>query len=213
MEYMAGYYRQQEESTALLLQHYICQDVPLCLGCICGGESSEAGIKGGNITRRILERFRSVSMLKAVRRPEKFLTEMGQGFDELLDNGCDNEAFWISGILCVEDKFLMYSAGDVKNSLCNMGFGRPKLHEIKVTPETGNARLQIQKGKMETNIGILLASDSFYRQISQDELENCLAVESIISPVQAQKRIRELGRAAERRGGRDMAAILLEVRP
>ncbi len=66
---------------------------------------------------------------------------------------------------------------------------------------------------METNIGILLASDSFYRQISQDELENCLAVKSIISPVQAQKRIRELGRAAERRGGRDMAAILLEVRP
>lgn len=212
MEYMAGYYRQQEESTALLLQHYIYQGIPLCLGCICGGGDSEAGMRGGRITRQLLEGFRRVSMPKAVRRPEKFLTEMERRFMQICEDDLAANAFWLSGILCVENKFLIYSVGNVKNSLCNIGFGRPKLHEVKGTAGTGNARMQVQRGTMEAGIGILLASDSFYRQLSQDELEKCLDVKSIKDPIQTQKRIQELGCAAEMRGGRDMAAILLEVR-
>ena len=73
-------------------------------------------------------------------------------------------------------------------------------------------RLWIQRGAMEAGIGILIASDSFYKSIPQEDMQECLAVKDIRDPGQAQRRLLELGRAAERNGGRGMAAVLVEVR-
>ena len=69
-----------------------------------------------------------------------------------------------------------------------------------------------QRGSMEAGIGILLASGSLYESVSWDNIRMCLAVKEIRDSDQTRRRLRELGRAAESRGGRDLAALLLEVR-
>ncbi len=86
------------------------------------------------------------------------------------------------------------------------------LHEIGERERTGEQPLQLQRGCMEPGIGILLASDSFCENIPQESLLNCLAVKDIHDSRQTHKRVQELGSAAERQGGSNMAALLLEVR-
>lgn len=207
MKFMAGYYRQGAESVSLLLQHYSCEDIPVCLGCICGGDSPGAGIEGGAFTGQLLREFRRLSLWKAVQRPEKFLRKMERAVYRCRENRSAPYDFRMAGILCVGENFFIFSEGGMKILLCNTGFGRPALREIIAAEQ-----MLLQWGCMEPEIGILLASESFCENIPPESLLNCLAVKDINDSRQTQKRVQELGRAAERRGGRNMAALLLEVR-
>lgn len=211
MEFMAGYYRQKEDSTALLLQQYICHGVPLCLGCICGGEGREAGMAGGVFTGRLLEEFRGSSLLKAAGTRVKFMRRIEQHAYRCWERCGTSEDFWTAGILCAGEEFLLFSGGQVKIILCNTGFGRPALREIGGEGVT-ERKMWSRHGSMETGIGILLASESLYENIPWEDLQSCLAVKDIKDSGQTRKRVRELGSAAERRGGKGMAALLLEVR-
>lgn len=211
MEYMAGYYRQREDSVALLLQHYVCGEVPICLGCICGGDSHRAGTAGGLFTGLLLREFRRLSLWKAVQRPEKSLKKMEGAIYKCRENCSAPHDFWTAGILCVGESFLLFSEGRTEIVLCNTGFGRPSLHGIGEA-DREEEQLQFQRGSMEPGIGILLASESFCGNIPSENLLNCLSVKDIRDPRQTQKRVQELGCAAEKRGGRNMAALLLEIR-
>jgi len=212
MEFMSGYYRQKGDSGAVLLQQYVCRGVPVCLGCICGGESREAGMAGGWFTGQLLEEFRGFRMTKAVGNPEKFMRRMERKLYKCRESCEDFPDFQTAGILCTGESFLLFFGGKVNVVLCNTGFGRPAVHEMKGEESERGPWMQLQRGSMEAGIGILLASESFYRNILQEEMQSCLSVKEIHDSRQTQKRIQELGRAAERRGGRGMAALLLEVR-
>lgn len=212
MEFMTGYYRQKEDSTALLLQQYVCRGVPVCLGCVCGGESREAGIAGGSLTGRILEEFRKLSLLRAVKKQPECLKKMERQLYKCWESCVVPQDFWIAGLLCIGEGFLLFFEGAVKIALCNTGFGRPALHEIGGSDDAEGAGLQLQQGSMEDGIGILLASESFYGNIPREDMQSCLWVKDINDAGQTQRRLQELGRMAERRGGRQMGALLLEVR-
>lgn len=228
MEFMSGYYRQREDSTALLLQQYVCRGVPVCLGCICGGEGRGAGMAGGLFTGLLLKEFRGTSLSKAVGKPSGFLEGVEKWLYRCRESCVVPAGFWTAGILCIGEDFLLFSEGGAKIILCNMGFGRPSLHEIGEndaerrmrgpvgSPEAvGNdaeRRMRVQRGSMEAGIGLLLASESFYRSIPRADMQNCLWVKEINDSRQTQKRICELGGMAEKRGGRGMGALLLEVR-
>lgn len=211
MEFMAGYYRQQEDSVALLLQHYVCGGVPVCLGCICGGDSPGAGAAGGLFTGLLLREFRRFSLWKAVREPEKSLGKMERAVHKCREKCPAPLDFWTAGIFCMGERLLLFSEGRTRILLCNTSFGRPALRGLGEMDGEGR-QLQLKRGSMEPGIGILLASDSFCGNIPQESLAACLAVKDIRAPGQTRKRVQELGSAAERRGGRNMAALLLEVR-
>lgn len=252
MELMTGYYRQKEDSTALLLQQYVCRGVPVCLGCICGGEGREAGIAGGLFTGGLLEEFRRFRLLKAVEKREKFLGRMERRLYESRERCEAFGDFWTAGILCIGERFLLFSEGAARIVLCNAGFGRPAMQEIMgggIMGGSGTGRgamgeggmgrgdirgggmgrgamgggnigrdgrerrqLQTKWGSMEMEIGILLASESFFGAVPREDMQNCLWVKNIRDPRQTQKRVQELGRAARRRNDREMGALLLEVR-
>lgn len=232
MELMTGYYRQKEDSTALLLQQYVCRGVPVCLGCICGGEGREAGIAGGLFTGGLLEEFRGFRLLKAVEKREKFLGRMERQLYESRKRCGASGDFWAAGILCIGERFLLFSEGAARIVLCNAGFGRPALQEIMGgdimggsgmgTEATGGdnmgrdggerRQLQTKWGSMEMEIGILLASESLFGAVPREDMQNCLWVKNIRDSRQTQKRVQELGRAARRRNDREMGALLLEVR-
>ena len=273
MELMTGYYRQKEDSTALLLQQYVCRGVPVCLGCICGGEGREAGIAGGLFTGGLLEEFRRFRLLKAVEKREKFLGKMERQLYESRERCGAFGDFWTAGILCIGERFLLFSEGAARIVLCNAGFGRPAMQEImgggimggsgagrsdmgeggmgrgamgeggmggsdmgrgamrgggmggsgdmeRDTMGGGNIgrdgrerrQLQTKWGSMEMEIGILLASESFFGAVPREDMQNCLWVKNIRDSRQTQKRVQELGRAVRRRNDREMGALLLEVR-
>ncbi|MCM1303715.1 MAG: hypothetical protein NC305_09090 [Lachnospiraceae bacterium] len=210
MEFMSGYYRQKEDSTALLLQQYVCHGVPVCLGCVCGGKDSAAGMAGGLFTGLLLRAFRGADLSQAVEKPSRFLKKMEKRIYRCRAD-CDvPTAFWMAGILCAGESFLLFAEGKVKISLCNIGFGRPSLHEIRAGD--GERRMRMLRGSMEPGIGILLASENFYDHIPRSDMQDCLSVKDINDSGQTRKRIRELGEMAEQRGGRGMGALLLEVR-
>jgi len=211
MEFMTGYYRQKEDSTALLLQQYVCRGVPVCLGCICGGENREAGMAAGLFTGRLLEDVRGLDLSRVVKKQAKFMKRTEKQVYKYWESHGASADFWAAGILCIGERFLLFSGGAVKIALCNTGFGRPALCEIRGEGET-DRQLWFRRGSMETGIGILLASESFYGNIPRENLQSCLAVKDIHDSGQTRKRVLELGRAAEGRGGRGMAALLLEVR-
>ncbi len=209
MEYMAGCYRQREGSGSLLLQHYICGGVPVFLGCVCGGDDPGAGMAGGIFTGRLLGEFRSFRLGRAVKRPEKYLEKMEEAVYRHRESSFLRDGFYAVGILCIGEVFLSFSQDGAKIILCNTGFGRPVLSEIGAEDGTG---LHFWRGTMESGIGILLAPDGFCKNIPMEDMAHCLDVKAIRDSGQAQKRVRELGCMAERRGGRNMAALLLEVR-
>lgn len=209
MEFMTGYYRQKEDSTALLLQQYVCHGVPVCLGCICGGEGRGAGIAGGLFTGRILGEFRRTSLLWAVKRRQECLRRMERQLYRCRKSITAPPDFWTAGILAVGEEFLLFHEGAVRIALCNTGFGRPALQEIGGNDPLRGMGLQLQRGSMETGIGVLLASESFYGHIPGEDMRSCLWVKDIRKPGQTQKRLQELGRMAERQGGRQMGALLL----
>ena len=211
MELMSGFYRQNEDSLSLLLQQYLCGEVPVCLGCICGGAMSEAGVKGGQITGWLFKEFRELSLYKAVEKPEKIFEKMKRKLDRYWTNCCVLQDFWTAGVLCIGNVFLLFYKGAVQVHLYNTYFGRSALQRIGGGCSE-SSELQFHIGSMEANIGILLASESFCMQFSGEELRNCLAVKDIKDPMQVQKRIRELGNSAEKKGGRNMAALLFEIR-
>lgn len=212
MEFMTGYYRQKEDSTALLLQQYVCRGVPVCFGCVCGGESLEAGITGGSFTGKLLEEFRKLNLPREVKRQPECLKKMERQLYQCRESCAVPPDFWTAGILCMGEEVLLFYEGAVRIALCNTGFGRPALQEIGRNDRTQETELQLQRGSMEVGIGILLASESFYEKIPGEDMGSCLWVKDISNPRQAQKRLQELGRQAQRQGGRQMGALFLEVR-
>ena len=212
MELMSGFYRQNEDSLSLLLQQYVCDGVPVCLGCVCGGEMSDAGIKGGLITGWLLRQFRGLNLCEVIEKPQKFIGRFERELNTCWDRHSVLQNFWTVGILCIGYEFLIFYEGAVQLWLCNTYLGRPDLQRIGVDDRTETHELRFHRGIMESDIGILLASESFCRQLSTKELSSCLAVKAIKDSTQTQKRIRELGSLAEKKGGRNMAALLLEIR-
>lgn len=212
MELMSGYYRQNDDSLSLLLQQYVCGGVPICLGCICGGEKREAGIRGGSITGWLLKGFRRMHLCKVVRKPDTFLKKLERNLKIYWEEYCASQDFWTAGIMCIGSDFLLFYRGAVRLFLCNTYFGHPSLQLIGENEQSESEELRFRRGRMESDIGILLASESFCQKLSMGELRNCLAVQDITDASQTQKRIKELGSAAEKKGSRNMAALLLEIR-
>ena len=232
MEYMTGYYRQQKEVLSLLLQQYICCDISVCFGCICGGTGESAGRLGGEVTGWLLQEFRRMKLRRAIADPERESDKLRIKFQKMLSSCTVNQDFWIAGIFCIGGSFLLFYEGRIRLYLCNTGFGQPVLQRMDVSAvrtkeksdgikshavgkryvDAAAGSLQFQWGRMEKNIGVLLASEDFCRYLSAQELKSCLAVQDIQTSVQTVKRVQELGRAAENRGAAYGAAILLEVR-
>ncbi len=108
------------------------------------------------------------------------------------------------GLLCVNNRFWMFYRGKIKIYLVNDRFGRA---HCKCMTETNQAEWTFMSGEMESNIGLLLATEDFGKKISKQQMEACLIIKEIAK--KGKQRLRELGEAAERQGGKHMGAVLL----
>lgn len=240
--FSSSYWQAGENASALILQQCLCGDTPILFACVCGGQTESEGRACGYFSRRLLEWFRSMRFSRAVGNPDAFLKKQEVKLKRLLQQ-VDNEveqaglalgevAFdkmeslpkrnavslpgrnaggkpvSLSGILCIGQEFLLFGRGNTGITLLNRCMGNPHVENMP-----RRDILSLQLGVMEPDVGVLLATKPFTDSIPREALQEGLFVEEVVTERQTEKHLRELGRAGEENGGKNMAAVLFYIRP
>ncbi len=227
MDFVSAYYWQQGENiSALLLQQCRLRDKTAFFACVWEGRGKRAGMAGRCLAERFLAWFRGFRLSRAVKSPERFLERhagelealvreadedfMKAGAARLAGEGVSGTVALASfaGIFCLEEHFILFGRGSAGIRLLNHGIGKTCVGN----PIGYGEELRIRQGVLEPGIGLLLATDSFYRNVEEDAMREGLSVEEVLNGIQTEKHLRELGRAAEKAGGGNMAAVLLYAR-
>lgn len=218
----ATFWQAGENHSALLFQHYCYQDIAACLLVLCEGKSEARGRAGAYLTGQLLRWFRRLPFGRLARNPEKAVRILGNKSKRLLgrldkeleDGGliCPEESLPVSGILCVDDRFFLFFRGGQKIFLLNRSFGRGSIRCLSDglrTDEGQACAVTVRQGILQQDVGILLATESFCRSLTESEIRECLYVDELWGEEQIRRRLSELGRRGESLGNKDMAAGIL----
>ena len=221
--FTSHYYQQGRNYSTLLLQQYQYRHMPICLICLSHGENESQGKAGAYFTGRLLQWFRGQSLGRLVKSPENRLLTLQDQLRELIECtdaelkncsfGSAEKNMDLAGILCVGEDFLLFFRGQQKICLLNRSFGRSHIRcfSEEMTDDIGCA-LVLRQGILQRDVGLLLATESFCGHMAEQELRECLHVETVLSEEQAERHLRELAGRGERQNGRNMSAALLLTR-
>lgn len=190
------------------------------------------------MTERLLEWFRGLSLKRLVRRPEKALREVQAGLSNVILEADDDlrtagtepavinagetgsaaafaeesrsavaGAAALAGVFCVGEEFFCFSRGEQRIYFMNTGFGRAHIRCLGAEGDD----LFFQRGILQQDIGLLFAVGSFWEHITEQMIKEGLFVQEIVTEEQMRKHLRELGAEAQRRGGKDMAAVFVRT--
>lgn len=223
--------------TSLVLQQLVYRKgrVPVLFACIRTEESLSHEKNSAYFAEQLLAWFRERQqwLVRCVGK-ETVAKEMGaaaNGLDEVENELCHKIAqideeiaiynrmqqkamqeIGLAGLFCIGNRFWLFSRGNVGVYLLNRRFERTNcmcLSRECLQGEGMQGKVELLSGLMEADIGLLLATGDFIANMTRQELQECLAVKELKIQEQANRRLQELGRAAERRGGHHMGAILL----
>ena len=221
----AAYWQAFQNHSALLLQQYQCQCIPICLFALCPGQNESQGKAGAYLTGQLLQWFRGQPFKRLARNPDKYFPALEQDLEHLLGQLSGDlisgglaphlQSFPISGIFCVDDHFLLFSCGGQKIYSLNKNLGHG--HVQCITDPVQNEKeaadsLYIRQGILQRKVGLLFATDTFCRQLTEQDIRECLYVDELCGEDQMRRHLWELGRRGEALGGRDMAAGMLLTR-
>lgn len=221
--FTSHYYQQGRNYSTLLLQQYQYRHMPIGLICLCYGENESQGKAGAYFTSRLLQWFRGQSLGRLVKSPENRLLILQDQLRELVEctdaelKNCslssEEKNMDLVGILCVGEDFLLFFRGHQKIYLLNRCFGHGHIRCFSEETEKDiGCALVLRQGILQQDVGILLAAESFCGHMTEQELKECLHVETVLSEEQAERHLRELAERGERQAGRNMAAALLLAR-
>lgn len=194
MEHVTACYWQKEAVPGLFLRmqqrKYRGRETSVVLACI-----SDNGAQARELQDKMEEDLHGAEIRKC---REELLQEK---WTEYLAEQPENSN--CAGILCVENRFLLFSRGRMR--ICGFfhRFGRT---DWRVWKE------QCIVGEVEPGTAILLTDNAFLN-LCEEELAACLRPGSIGRDAltdrakRAQKRLEELGRKAEQQGGEHMGAV------
>ena len=213
-----------------------------CLGGGRGAERAGAYLTGRMLQwqRNLPWREMACQPERWLARLEKeLLSLMDEIHSELLGsrvNGNWEGNIDVAGFLGVGEHVLLFSRGLVEIYLLNMGFGRGHAHKITPDCDKGHpkmpghpkeihhvkqgtdeemqnqGKLYLQRGMLEHNAGLLLATESFGRTATGENGSGCLSVGEVWTQEQAKRRLEELGSCGAAMGETDMGAVLLYLR-
>ena len=112
-----------------------------------------------------------------------------------------------AGIFCVGEQVCLFYRGEQGIYLANTGFGRPHIKRLSEHSE----RLGMEWGQLQPGTGLLLGTKDFCRELPETVLKEALWVRETERQEQVERHMGELGREAERRGGRNLGAVLVRV--
>lgn len=212
MKYLTAYYKRQgEHGCSLLLQHYLCGQVPVCFAALCTSEGGRCGEVCREATARLMGWCRSVPWHSAAKKTDLWLRHREKELEEKL--GCsgeegpygdglpgDGEAVRTTLLLGVGEEISVLGGGQ-NVRLLSTSFGRGRVRKLP-----GQFR-----GSLEAGAGILLATDGFLRSVEEDKMAEALHLPEIRTEEQAERRLKEL-MVHDRAGAGPSAAILLAGR-
>lgn len=206
----------------MLLQQYQYRHSQIVFACICTKENIDGGEGDGRaeayMTERLLTWFRGLNLKSLVKKRErkadavsKELTAVVMAADrELEESGtAGDRKVGLAGILCVDDIFIMAYRGTPAVYLINTAFGRVRLSRLNEEGEKG--RLTVKMGIVEPDVGLLLATEGFCRHVTEGMIKEGLFVREIVTEEQLEKRLAELGKEGETRGGSGIGAVALQT--
>lgn len=219
------YWQAVQNHSALLLQQYQYRHTPICLAAVCDGCDEAQGKAGAYLTGHLLQWFRGLSFKQLARNPNSCLLSLKSSLQDIvqrLDNdlvSCGHMAgetsLSLSGILCADDQFLIFTRGKQHIYLLNKGFGRSRMQDLSeelTGVQSFSSDLILSQGILQRDVGLLFGTGTFHAMLTDNEICECLYVDELYRPEQANRHLRELGHRAEAQGGRDMAAALLLTR-
>lgn len=217
-----SYFQPAINHSALLLQHYTIDTIPLCFACICPAEDPVKGRAAAYLTEQLLHWFRNLPWRKFVKDPEKHLlrTEtklqrvMERTMKELTSSNIlfPEEQLSFAGIFCVDEHFLLFCHGTPQIYLLNRNLGRGALQCISDNLASSvDESVTFHHGLLQTDIGLLLATDTFCVNVDRQELKDCLYVKEVQTKDRARRHLQELGRRGEVWGNCHMGAILIQT--
>lgn len=215
----ACYYRHGKNAVSLLVQKYKYRQVPILFACICMGEEKDAGRAGGYMTEQILQWFRRISFKrlyqnqeKGMERLEESLCETIQETDRELESSkimTEDKKVNLSGIFCIDDRYLILRRGSGRICLINRAFGRVHIQHMHRQKERNE--IIMEQGILQRDIGVLFTMESFFQYITDEMIRNGLAVSEVSTEEQMDRHLKELGRESERLGRIETGIILLRT--
>lgn len=217
-----SYFQPGINHSALLLQHYQVDTVPLCFACICPAENPVMGRAAGYFTEQILHWFRALSWRKLSLDPEKHLLRTEAKLQRVIERTVEEltsskllpekESLSFAGIFCAGEHFLLFYKGSPEIYLLNQNLGRGTLQCISEDiSSSDDEHAALLHGLLQTDIGLLLATDTFCANVDRQELKDCLYVKEVQTEDRAHRHLQELGRRSETRGSCHMGAILIQT--
>ena len=212
MQYFATYYWQavDENATSLVLQqaYHKRRRMPVLLACVCTDRAAHHN--GRRIGEKLTDWFYGTALPFCGKSGVKGMDTAAEHLNKMLAQSMKSVEMDIAGIFCAGSSFQLFQQGDTKISILNDRNHHANCRELKM--DAGVEGIAIQRGILQRNVGILLASEGFQSPVPRTVMEECLQVREMRSKDRLDARLRELGGFAEERGGRDMGAVMLVSR-
>ena len=217
MQYLSGYFWRREEEVSLVLKHLVYPggEEPVLFGCLGQGEGAvefcknltdwfyKEGVhccKKSSVTPEDLQEKLRIQL--QVQRDEWKTSQMEVPAE--VDPEVQQKVPAGAVLCCVGEYFALWSSVGQQVFLLNTRFGRPNARLL-----TDSQREQFLCGRLQTGVGILLPASGVSQQMRTEELAECLAVKTLGDEIRLEKRLREIGGEAARRGAERVSSMLV----
>lgn len=214
----ACYLQQGRNAASLVLQQYRCRHSQVFFGCVCVGAGENGAREGGYMAEQILQWFRGLPIKKLLKNREKAMDRLEEelgGTLRRIDAGLENSGMaaggaetGFAGILCLEDSYLMLRRGAGGICLVNRVFGRVHIRRFGAGAAGG---YYAEQGILQPDICLLCASEGFFGHVTEGMIADGLSAAEVETEKQMERHLRELAAEGGRRGGSDMAAVLMRT--
>lgn len=156
------------------------------------------------------------------------ICQRGDGESEYMENVLGQELEELGNknggmvFLCVSHSFVLGRISHrekekkIRVGLLNERFGRPHYKELLEQNQEEcrkwkgrEPEIVIVNGRLEPEVGILMATEDFFQNLSKEQIQACLDVKVLNEERKLQKRLGELAQEAERKGGKHPAGMLI----
>lgn len=211
--------------SSLVLQQlvYRRRKVPVLFACVCSVEEEDRG--NSYFAEQLLSWFHSkgrellmVNRDNAAEVKIHLQEVISQIDEELAENRrylslCSKTPVSVAGMVCVGDSYVLFSRGSQKIYLLNYRFLQANCRRLmdaeRGEVQENSKQLRMISGRMEQNIGLLLATADFGKGLEEAQIRECLEIKDLAKADACTQHLQELGQVSVQNGGQHIGAVLL----